>query len=807
MRFDGTSATVTVPSNGKKKAASARERGDAETAAKEYRRAIFKNLHDAIFIHDLDGKVLDVNDKMLEMYRITREEALGLSIVPDYSAADDPELLAFQPALWKRVMAGEGQLFEYKARRPSDGSVFDVEVSLTKLSLPEGEFILATTRDISERKRVERELVATRNYLKTVFNNIHDAVFVHDVDGKVVDVNDRMLEIYQFTRDEAIGLSVIPDYALPDGVVDQPALWRKTLAGENQLFECTGRRPKDGHQFDVEVYLTKLSLPEGDFVLGNTREITERKRIEKELHAEKQRFQTLSEGSPVGMVLIDGRDGFRFTYMNPKFKEFFGYGDGDETTLHEWLQRTYPDAVIRRRSSARWMNILGTVELGSGRAYVRKLSGRDRARRYFKFTPVQLESGEILMTCWDITKARDFGIRIRERNLVLGVLNEIVSAVSGSLHVPEILETLKSVFAQKLKISAGGIFLCGEGAERARMAAQWGLPESARNDFQAFALAHHGQGKVIHGADVTLVRNRLALAGATDATPFKESRWQRYLSISLFSEGERQAMIFLVDRKRDSFSDDQMAFYKALGRQIGVAIQNARLFQQVQQSHAQMKALSLRLVDVQEAERRYIARELHDEIGQELTGLKLTLEMNALKGKGRGSKGLAEARSVVNRLMGLVRELSLNLRPAMLDDLGLLPTLMWHFSRFTNQTNIQVNFRQMGLEGSRFPLEIETALYRIIQEALTNVARHAKVGDVTVRLWYDGGIVGAQIEDGGVGFTAQAAVATGKTNGLDGMRERAILLGGHFIVESEPGTGTRLTAELPVGTSQGYDSN
>ncbi len=234
-----------------------------------------------------------------------------------------------------------------------------------------------------------------------------------------------------------------------------------------------------------------------------------------------------------------------------------------------------------------------------------------------------------------------------------------------------------------------------------------------------------------------------------------------------------------------------------------MAIQNARLFAQVRLSHAQMMALSLKLVDVQEAERRYIARELHDEIGQELTGLKLALEMNALK-KGDGlTPETEQARSVVNRLMGLVRELSLKLRPAMLDDLGLLPTLLWHFERFTNQTNVHVAFKRNGINGTRFPLQLETAIYRIVQEALTNVARHAKVSEVIVRLWSDDRMVGTQIEDFGIGFDAESVLHGRRTNGLDGMRERVMLLGGSFAVESSPGVGTRLTAELPIDVGGG----
>jgi signal transduction histidine kinase len=210
-----------------------------------------------------------------------------------------------------------------------------------------------------------------------------------------------------------------------------------------------------------------------------------------------------------------------------------------------------------------------------------------------------------------------------------------------------------------------------------------------------------------------------------------------------------------------------------------------------------MKALSLRLVRVQEAELRHVARELHDEIGQLLTVLRLALEM-ALQSPGDQTAHLLEAKSHANTLTSLVRELSRNLRPSMLDNLGILPTLPWLFARFSTQTSIQVVFEHSGIDSKRFSREVETAVYRVAQEALTNVARHAQIDIVTVRLWSNDKTLGIQIEDHGVGF--DSTLRTGDSNGLNGMRERVMLLGGRFTVETSPGSGTRLMAELPTNT-------
>jgi PAS domain S-box-containing protein len=220
---------------------------------------------------------------------------------------------------------------------------------------------------------------------------------------------------------------------------------------------------------------------------------------------------------------------------------------------------------------------------------------------------------------------------------------------------------------------------------------------------------------------------------------------------------------------------------------------------EVQEYAERLKFLSRRLMEVQETERRNIARELHDEIGQVLTGLKLTLELGARLGTEQVGESLNQARSLVNELMARARKLSLDLRPAMLDDLGLLPALLWHFEHYTAQTQVRVNFKHSGLEGNRFSPEVETAAYRIVQEALTNVARHADVSEATVRLWTHQEVLAIEVEDAGRGFNPESVRAASSTSGLAGMRERAILLDGQLTTESRVGKGTLLRAELSIG--------
>ena len=210
-----------------------------------------------------------------------------------------------------------------------------------------------------------------------------------------------------------------------------------------------------------------------------------------------------------------------------------------------------------------------------------------------------------------------------------------------------------------------------------------------------------------------------------------------------------------------------------------------------------LRRLSRQVLDAQETERRRIARELHDEIGQALTGVKMLLETSSRRSGAEKKSALAGVGDAIDDALTRVRELSLDLRPAMLDSLGLLPTLLWRFETYTRQTGIQVEFHHTGLD-QRFAPEVETGAYRIVQEALTNVARHAAVPVVRVQLLATDTALHMYIVDEGAGFEADEAIAAGLSTGLTGMRERAMLLGGAFLVSSAPGAGTTIEVELPL---------
>lgn len=272
-----------------------------------------------------------------------------------------------------------------------------------------------------------------------------------------------------------------------------------------------------------------------------------------------------------------------------------------------------------------------------------------------------------------------------------------------------------------------------------------------------------------------------------------------FVNIPLFVRGDLWGALNLAGSlDHEDFSSQNVDVAQEVAGLVSVALQQSTLFREIKLGRARLQALSRRLVEVQEAERYRIANELHDEIGQALTGINLTLETHLRSlDSSKDYAPLRSAQEMAEELVVRVQRMSLDLRPAMLDDLGLLPTLTWHLDRYEGQTGIRVNFEHQDLQG-RFPREIETAAYRIVQEALTNVARHSKVKEVQVRATLNNDVLLIFIEDRGEGFSLDTALSSGNASGLVGMRERALSLGGDLKIISTEESGTQVLAELPL---------
>jgi PAS domain S-box-containing protein len=229
--------------------------------------------------------------------------------------------------------------------------------------------------------------------------------------------------------------------------------------------------------------------------------------------------------------------------------------------------------------------------------------------------------------------------------------------------------------------------------------------------------------------------------------------------------------------------------------------QRELLYREIHASRERLAQLSTRLLAAQESERRTIARELHDEIGQSLTAVSVNLQtlLAAPPGSDRGEI-LDESLTITQQTLRQVRDLSLDLRPSLLDDLGLAAALRWYLERQAARLGCTMTLDD-AVGDLRYPAPVETTCFRVAQEALTNVARHAGAQDVRVAIRRDGAELRLVVEDDGCGFDVAAArdrASRGYSLGLLGMEERATLAGGHIEIVSSPGHGTRIAASFPV---------
>jgi len=233
------------------------------------------------------------------------------------------------------------------------------------------------------------------------------------------------------------------------------------------------------------------------------------------------------------------------------------------------------------------------------------------------------------------------------------------------------------------------------------------------------------------------------------------------------------------------------------------ADQLARTFNMVLEALDESSRLrASQIINAQEQERKRIARELHDETSQVLTSLLISLavlEKSIATQEARDR--IADTRRLAHQTLRAIRNLSIDLRPSALDDLGLLPALRWYVKEYQQKCSIEVEFLATGFK-DRLPAEMETALYRIVQESLTNTARHANARKVRVTLKEDAEAVYATITDDGRGFDVEAVLKTpaqelGLGLGLAGMHERAVLLDGSLTIKSSPGHGTTVTVHIP----------
>lgn len=378
------------------------------------------------------------------------------------------------------------------------------------------------------------------------------------------------------------------------------------------------------------------------------------------------------------------------------------------------------------------------------------------------------------------------------RNLL--ALNSIAKALSQSLDLEVTLQAVAETMLEALEAQVSWVKLLGDTSGTPTAQASCGLSPEALDELME-AISNVG------ATELTATSVSYSVVPSNGTERHDQTLWQITIA-PLKSKGVVLGMAGIAAAKRP-VDQQRIQLLDAIGNQIAVAVERCTLYEEVQCARDVRGYLLRDIITTQEEERKRIARELHDETGQALTALRLCLERLALapaSGAEEFKARLAQPLSLCQQAEEEVDKLIFDLRPALLDDLGLLEAVKYYAETRLRAAGIEVSFRITGKE-RRPESEREAALFRVIQESITNIVKHAHAKSVVIHLQFQSGQLVALVEDDGCGFETRQAMSPRNSRqglGLIGMRERMGLAGGSLGITSKSGVGTCVKATVPL---------
>jgi PAS domain S-box-containing protein len=698
--------------------------------------AFMDHLPGYAWIKDMEGRYVYVNETFLQL-----RNAVGKT-----DAELWPELASTYRANDNHVIQTKNtlQTIEPFPRDPDQGCQI---VSKFPIFDQDGAVVMVggASVEISELIQAEKALEVQALRYKTLMETSTDSIYVLDAEGNLLEANAAFLRQRGYTAAEVTGLNV----------ADWDVRWTRTelqkrfreLAGSSDVFE-TRHRCKDGSLFDVEVNAASVRIGGKHLFFCVTRDITGRKKAERALRESETRFRQVAENINEVFWLADP-EATLIHYVSPAYEKIWGRScDSLYAEPSSWMDSIHPDDRERIAEGVRLQLVRGQHD------HTYRIVRPDGSLRWIRDRafPVRDAAGKLIRIAGiaeDITERRSAEEELKKEKEILAKVFNNIPVMIGFVGAD------------------GGVKLVNPEWERT---IGWTVKELEEQKVDIFA----------------------------EAYPDLSYR-QEVLDFVAASTGEWADLKIKV---RDGRMIDAACAVVHLSDGTKVAIaqditERKRAAKELEEANHQLRFLSRRLFEVQEGERRHLARELHDEIGQALTAAKINLQSVTGNGGCANSARLQETTAILDRLLGQVRQISLDLRPSMLDDLGLVPALRSLLDQQGRTASMAVRFSAENIPENLDP-EIQTTCFRIAQEAITNTLRHAHATQLNVDLRRENGKLGLLIRDNGTGFDAESAQARAVGLGLIGIRERAALIGGRAKIISSPNKGTTVEVFLPL---------
>lgn len=611
--------------------------------------------------------------------------------------------------------------------------------------------------DISEKEQAAKTIRENEERYRALVEHAPEALVVFDVEEKkFISVSTSATHLFKMTEEELLKkgpVAVSPEFQADGRLSLEVAAEhiQKTIEGEKPVFEWL-HLDKEGNNIPCEVWLVRLPSENRILIRGSILDITERKKAEEEILKSKMQFQSLVENIS-GVYWVNNIDTFETLYISPSYETIWGQKAEDlYKNPASFIDAVHPgDKPILEDA---FKNIAVTRKSNLSYRIIRP-------------------DGETRWIHANTNVVKDS----KGNNIEYGYAEDITDRKRSE---EELLHS-----EQKYRL------LFYNNPLPMWMVTIPGLDIIDVNDA---AIKQYG-----YSREEFLKLNTRNLRPAEDVDYFLEEVDKMkpgVINVRYWRHQKKDGTIIHVETYSHQIMYEGRMVWLGLSHDITEQFKAKEL---LQKSYEDIRMLASNLQSIREDERTNIAREIHDELGQQLTGLKMDMhwlnrKINSIDDE--VNKKMKDSIELINSTIATVRKIATDLRPSILDDLGLLAALEWQSEEFERRSGTKVVFINKAGDISVMP-KVATALFRIYQEVLTNVARHANASQVDAILDSDDKRLYFSISDNGVGFDVDATKDK-KTLGLLGIKERSLLIGGTYEIKSNPGRGAEIIISIPL---------
>ncbi len=637
---------------------------------------------------------------------------------------------------------------------------------------------------------------------KTILDNYVNPLAITDPAGRIRYVNAEFEKWSAIGRDRLVGENVWSNISPQNGTGHVEAWWtgihHTLISGKSWSGEVEAHHPNGEVSNSMLIALPILGQS-GRMVEAVTifQDISDKKNLARQVEEAREQYQNLVESSLDGIVVVQDE---KLVFLNPAAVRIFQYESPKEMLKLSFVDTIAPASrpflVLDYRTRSSGEEILKNYEM-KGLTKGGKLIDLEINARAITWNG----SPALHVSFRDITERKTLE---RQQAIWLWEQETLSSIDRQLLGIVDLQKVLDIILQQVLLLTRAqfaGIAMIDVENQQAHWRATRGNRSQAAGIF--FRL-NAPLMSLFHGRDQLMLEDfrKEGQFAVSDLPPLDAEGIVSTAFLPLVVNGQARGRLIVGFRQPHRFPEREIRVLTSMAEKSSIALTSGELYEDLLRREKELELLSGARVQAQEDERRRISREIHDGLGQLLTAIKFNLEMleDNIPHEDETSKRLVDVKQLLDNVMKEAREISYNLMPSVLDDFGLAPGLLSLCDQFSKGTGIKVSFHEHGLK-DRLNADLEIGLYRIVQEALNNIAKHAEAKEVEVQIVRHADVLRLTVEDDGKGMlvlpTVRSTVGAGGT-GLVSMRERATSLNGLFVIDSTPGKGTMISVEIPI---------